>query len=131
MNITFLGAAKTVTGSCYLIETEKTKFLVDCGMFQGHSKETELNEQSFPFNPSEIDFVLLTHSHIDHSGRIPKLYVDGFKGEVIFDESKPDGARRKLLDISKIKKLGWSPRISPDEGIRKTYQWYRNHVSGD
>lgn len=82
MKISFLGAAKTVTGSCYLIEAKECKFLVDCGMFQGHSKEEAMNEEPFPFNPSELDFVILTHSHIDHSGRIPKLFIDGFKGEI-------------------------------------------------
>ncbi|WP_024834309.1 MBL fold metallo-hydrolase RNA specificity domain-containing protein [Ruminiclostridium josui] len=82
MNISFLGAAKTVTGSCYLVETKETKFLVDCGMFQGKANEVLLNDDPFPFNPEELDFMLLTHAHIDHSGRIPKLYMDGFKGTV-------------------------------------------------
>ncbi len=82
MNISFLGAAKTVTGSCYLVETKETKFLVDCGMFQGKANEVLLNTEPFSFNPGELDFMLLTHAHIDHSGRIPKLYMDGFKGTV-------------------------------------------------
>ena len=82
MNITFLGAAKTVTGSCYLIETKDKKFLVDCGMFQGRANEVILNAEPFSFNPGELDFMLLTHTHIDHSGRIPKLYMDGFKGTI-------------------------------------------------
>ena len=82
MNITFLGAAKTVTGSCYLIETGDKKFLVDCGMFQGRANEVLLNAEPFPFNPGELDFMLLTHAHIDHSGRIPKLFMDGFKGTI-------------------------------------------------
>ena len=82
MKISFLGAAKTVTGSCYLIEAKECKFLVDCGMFQGRSKEQSMNEEAFPFNPADLDFVVLTHAHIDHSGRIPKLYNDGFKGKV-------------------------------------------------
>lgn len=82
MNITFLGAAKAVTGSCYLVETGEIKFLVDCGMFQGRADEVLLNSEPFPFNPQELDFMLLTHAHIDHSGRIPKLYMDGFKGTV-------------------------------------------------
>jgi len=82
MKITFLGAAKTVTGSCFLVETEKCRFLIDCGMFQGNSADDELNQAPFPFNPAELDFVLLSHAHIDHSGRIPKLYIDGFKGRV-------------------------------------------------
>ncbi len=82
MNISFLGAAKTVTGSCYLVETKETKFLVDCGMFQGKANEVLLNTEPFSFNPGELDFMLLTHAHIDHSGRIPKLYMDGFKGTI-------------------------------------------------
>lgn len=82
MNITFLGAAKTVTGSCYLIETKDSKFLVDCGMFQGSKNESILNTEPFSFNPGNLDFMLLSHSHIDHSGRIPKLYVNGFKGDI-------------------------------------------------
>ncbi len=82
MNISFLGAAKTVTGSCYLVETKETKFLVDCGMFQGKANEVLLNTEPFSFNPGDLDFMLLTHAHIDHSGRIPKLYMDGFKGTV-------------------------------------------------
>lgn len=82
MNISFLGAAKTVTGSCYLVETKETKFLVDCGMFQGKANEVLLNTEPFSFNPGELDFMLLTHAHIDHSGRIPKLYTDGFKGTI-------------------------------------------------
>ncbi len=83
MKITFLGAAKTVTGSCYLIETGKSRFLVDCGMFQGNSKEIMLNQEPFPINPADVDYILLTHAHIDHSGRIPKIYRDGFRGEII------------------------------------------------
>lgn len=82
MNITFLGAAKTVTGSCYLVETKDTKFLIDCGMFQGRANEIILNPEPFPFDPEKLDFMLLSHAHIDHSGRIPKLYMDGFKGNI-------------------------------------------------
>lgn len=82
MNITFLGAAKTVTGTCYLVETKNTKFLIDCGMFQGRANEVLINAEPFPFNPGNLDFMLLSHAHIDHSGRIPKLYMDGFKGEI-------------------------------------------------
>lgn len=83
MKITFLGATKTVTGSNFLIETASKKFLVDCGLYQGAAKEIFLNTDEFIFNPADIDFVLLTHAHIDHSGRIPKLYKEGFRGDVI------------------------------------------------
>ncbi len=82
MNISFLGAAKTVTGSCYWVETKSCNFLVDCGMFQGHAKEEDMNEEPFPFNPANLDFMLLTHAHIDHSGRIPKIFVEGFRNDI-------------------------------------------------
>ncbi|MCX7667728.1 MAG: MBL fold metallo-hydrolase [Atribacterota bacterium] len=80
MQIAFWGAAREVTGSCYLVTTGKGKFLVDCGMFQG--KEEEKTYQPFPFPPGEIRFLLLTHAHLDHSGRIPLLFKQGFRGKV-------------------------------------------------
>lgn len=82
MKLTFCGAAKVVTGSCYFIETDESKFLVDCGMFQGPKELMKLNYEPFLFNPKEIDFVLLTHSHIDHCGLIPKLYKEWFTGKI-------------------------------------------------
>ena len=76
MNITFLGAAKTVTGSNFLVEAAGKKFLVDCGMYQGKAALEMENSEEFLYDVSEIDFMLLTHAHIDHSGRIPKLYFN-------------------------------------------------------
>ncbi len=105
MKITFLGAAKTVTGSCCLLETGNVKFLVDCGLFQGRSKEDALNQEPFPFNPSEIDFILLTHAHIDHSGRIPKIYNDGFRGEVIATKATVDLCSIMLPDCGHIQEF--------------------------
>lgn len=79
MTITFLGAAHEVTGSCTLVEAGGAKFIVDCGMEQGRDI---FENQKLPVNPGELDFVLLTHAHIDHSGNLPLLYKNGFKGPV-------------------------------------------------
>lgn len=105
MKITFLGAAKTVTGSCYYVETKNCRFLVDCGMFQGHSKENELNQEPFPFNVAELDYILLTHCHIDHSGRIPKIHLDGFKGEVVATKATVELCAIMLPDCGHIQEI--------------------------
>ncbi|MDD1609448.1 MAG: MBL fold metallo-hydrolase, partial [Methylococcaceae bacterium] len=85
--LTFLGATGQVTGSCYLLETKHKRVLLDCGLFQG-SKETEKqNATDFPFNPATIDAVILSHAHLDHCGRLPKLVKDGFKGVVYLTEA--------------------------------------------
>lgn len=72
-----------VTGANYLLDTGNLKILVDCGLFQGSRFAEYLNYEKFPYNPKDIDYVLLTHSHADHAGRIPKLYKDGFRGKII------------------------------------------------
>ena len=82
MKITFCGAAGEVTGSCYLVEAGDVRFLVDCGMFQG-GHDADLKNQRFPaFDPKTISFVLITHAHIDHSGMLPRLAAQGFKGAI-------------------------------------------------
>ena len=82
MHITFLGAAREVTGSCYRVRTGERSFLVDCGMFQGGSDAYRKNRARFPFDAAGIEFVLLTHAHIDHSGLLPRLLEAGFRGPV-------------------------------------------------
>ena len=90
MKITFLGATRTVTGSNILVETNDKKFLIDCGLYQGQEKETKLNLEDFAFTPADIDFMLLTHAHIDHSGRIPKLYKEGYHKPIIATKATCD-----------------------------------------
>ncbi len=102
MKITFLGAARTVTGSNFLVEGAGKKFLVDCGMWQGKAEQEMENEQEFEFNPTDIDFVLLTHAHIDHSGRIPKLYKEGFKNKVYAHKATCDLCALMLPDSGHI-----------------------------
>ena len=86
-SLTFFGATGQVTGSCYLLETSSSRILLDCGLFQG-SKETEKqNAADFPFDPASINAVVLSHAHLDHCGRLPKLAKDGFKGTVFLTEA--------------------------------------------
>jgi len=105
MKISFLGAAKTVTGSCYYVETESCKFLVDCGMYQGSNEEEALNHEPFPFHPGDLDFVILTHAHIDHSGRIPKLYLDGFGGPIYATKATAELSAIMLPDSGHIQEF--------------------------
>lgn len=105
MKITFLGATKIVTGSNFLVEAAGKKFLVDCGMYQGRAELEEDNYNPFEFNPAEIDFMLLTHAHIDHSGRIPKLYNDGFKGTIYAHKATCDLCSIMLPDSGHIQEM--------------------------
>jgi metallo-beta-lactamase family protein len=82
-----LGATGQVTGSCYLLETNSSNILLDCGLFQGSRETEKQNEQYFPFNPTEIDAVVLSHAHRDHCGRLPKLVKNGFKGQLFLTEA--------------------------------------------
>ena len=102
MKVTFCGAAKIVTGSCYLLESGNKKILVDCGMFQGPKEITRRNYLPFKFDPKKISHVLLTHAHIDHSGLIPKLYRKGFRGKVICTSPTKDLSRIMLEDSAYI-----------------------------
>lgn len=82
IRLTFHGAARTVTGSCFVIETDKARIMIDCGMFQGSKTLKALNYGDFPLPPSTLDAVLLTHAHIDHSGLLPKLMLAGYEGPI-------------------------------------------------
>ena len=105
MKVTFLGATKTVTGSNFLVEGAGKKFLVDCGMYQGSAADEYENEAPFLFNVNEIDFMLLTHAHIDHSGRIPKLYNEGYRNKVIATKATCDLCSIMLPDSGHIQEM--------------------------
>ncbi len=105
MNITFLGATKTVTGSNFLLEGAGKKIIIDCGLYQGKAKEERENYADFPFNVNEIDYMLLTHAHIDHSGRIPKLYVDGYRGPIFATKATCDLCAIMLPDSGHIQEM--------------------------
>ena len=119
MKITFLGATKTVTGSNYLVEAAGKKFLVDCGMWQGKKELEEENFEEFDFNPADIDFMLLTHAHIDHSGRIPKLYNEGFKNKIYTHKATCDLCALMLPDRGHIQEMEneWKNRKRMRKGL--------------
>lgn len=112
MKLHFLGAAGEVTGSCYLVETANLRFIVDCGMFQGGRDADEKNHAEFSFDPATLDFVLLTHAHIDHSGLLPRLCARGFRGKIYTTAATIDLLEVMLLDSAHIqeKETEWRER---------------------
>ena len=118
MKIHFLGAAGEVTGSCYLVEDQNLRFLIDCGMFQGGRESRAKNLGTIKFDPRKLDFVVLTHAHIDHSGLIPRLVALGYRGPVYCTR-----ATAALLEIM-------LPDSAHVQELESTWQNRRKHVSG-
>jgi metallo-beta-lactamase family protein len=100
--LTFLGAARTVTGSKYLVEFDDSRILVDCGQFQGLKSLRERNWERFPFDPRALTSVVLTHAHIDHSGMLPRLVADGFRGRIFCTPGTADLCRIVLPDAGRL-----------------------------
>ena len=99
MNLSFLGAAGTVTGSKTLVTHEGRQLLVDCGLFQGYKNLRTMNWEPFPFDPKTLDAVVLTHAHLDHSGALPLLVKRGFQGPVFATPSTIELCRILWPDI--------------------------------
>ncbi|HQG50049.1 MAG TPA: MBL fold metallo-hydrolase [Syntrophorhabdaceae bacterium] len=123
MKIRFLGAARVVTGSCYHLITDGLQILVDCGMYQGKNAD-EVNRQPFQFDPGQIDVLLLTHAHLDHSGLLPKLVADGFKGDIVATAGTAELVEIMLLDSAHIQERDaeWMTKKSFRAGKDQIYQ---------
>ncbi|MFT7494438.1 MAG: metallo-beta-lactamase family protein [Alteromonas macleodii] len=102
MKLSFHGAAQSVTGSCHQLEAGGLRILVDCRMFQGARHADEENADDFGFEPFEIDFLLLTHAHLDHCGRIPLLVKRGFAGKIITTAATRELTKLILMDSAHI-----------------------------
>src|SRR5690606_34538404 len=101
--LSFLGAIQEVTGSCYLIETHAgARVLLDCGMHQGQRKNEDKNSAPFPFDPSSLDAVVLSHAHIDHSGLLPRLVSQGYRGHIHCTDATAELLELMLLDSANI-----------------------------
>lgn len=126
MQISFYGAAHEVTGSCFLLETKDKKILVDCGMFQGGEFNEEKNHDNFLFDARSIDVLLVTHAHLDHVGRIPKLVKDGFKGKIFMTKGTKELALLIWNDAHHImeynNKKYQSPILYDQKDIDKAFE---------
>jgi metallo-beta-lactamase family protein len=124
MDLTFLGAASTVTGSRFLLTTARAKVLVDCGMFQGSPNETIRNFVPLGMDPSTLDAILVTHAHLDHCGLLPVVVRDGFKGPIYLTSASAELVEIVLLDSGRLqeefaKRHDRFERRHPDEAVKE------------
>lgn len=141
VDITFCGGVDSVTGANFLVETPQSTFLVDCGMTQGSSEEEASNWDSFPYDPKDIDFLLVTHAHIDHIGRIGKLVREGFEGDIFSTIPTKELASIMLEDAYSVmsyehEKGGKAPYFNTDDIHKALRMWrgceyYEEKTHGD
>ena len=126
MKLVFWGAAQTVTGSMHLLEYAGRKVLMDCGLYQGRRSEAKRFNSEFPAPPDQIDAVLLSHAHIDHSGLLPKLWREGFRGSVYATHATKDLCATMLADSAHIqeKDADWVNRREKRRGADKVEPLY-------
>lgn len=126
MKLTFWGAAQTVTGSLHMLETEGGRVLMDCGLYQGRRSEARKLNSEFPADPSTIDVVLLSHAHIDHSGLLPKLFREGFRGRIFATPATRDLCDSMLADSAHIqqKDAEWVNRREERRGADRVQPLY-------
>jgi metallo-beta-lactamase family protein len=132
MKLTFYGGTGSVTGANFLLEHsrngESIKILIDCGILQGTENSDDFNKQEFPYDPKEIDFILITHSHMDHIGRVPKIVKDGFKGKIISTPPTKDMAELLFEDAvgildSEARKNGTEPLYRQEDASKALSLW--------
>ena len=131
----FLGGAGSVTGANFMLESGDTKILIDCGLFQGCDYCESSNYEPFAFNPKEVDVLLVTHAHIDHIGRIPRLVKEGFKGKIISTEATKGLAEHLLLDSMELlahdAQVKGRPQLYDENNVREALSLWDTRFYGD
>lgn len=119
INVQFFGAAEEVTGSCHLVQAGDAQILLDCGLIQGRNKDERRNCEPFPFDPASVDAVVLSHAHIDHSGRLPLLVKAGYRGPIYTHRASRDLCRIMLKDAAFLqeKDAEWENRKRDRKGL--------------
>lgn len=131
MDIQFNGAAREVTGSCHLVRACGKQLLVDCGLIQGRAEDEARNREPFPFDPRSIDAVVLTHAHLDHSGRLPLLVKQGFRGPIYTHSATVDLCRIMLKDAGYLneKEVQWENRKRERKGLKLLEPLYTRRLA--